>query len=139
MSAKEDHSMLDAKTISISIDRPWRALYEQIWKPEFFAQWASGLSQSSLHQDGDRWAADGPEGKVRIRFSAYNDFGVMDHYVDVGTGPEIYIPLRVIGNGDGAEVLLTLFRQPEMTDEKFREDAEWIERDLAALRAMVAA
>jgi hypothetical protein len=129
--------MQEAKTISVSIDRPWQALYQQIWKPEIFPQWASGLSQSSLTRDGDGWTADGPEGKVRIRFSDYNAFGVMDHHVDVGRGPEIYIPLRVIANGAGAEVLLTLFRQPEMTDEKFLQDAEWVTRDLAALRAMV--
>jgi hypothetical protein len=129
--------MLDAKTISISIDRPWRALYDQIWTPEFFPQWASGLSQSSLTQEDDGWTAEGPEGRVRIRFSEYNAYGVMDHSVDLGSGPEISIPLRVIANGEGAEVLLTLFRQPEMTDEKFLADADWVERDLSALRALV--
>ena len=61
----------------------------------------------------------------------------MDHYVDVSIGPEIYIPLRIIPNGDGAEVLLTLFRQPGMSDAKFEADAEWVERDLLSLKALV--
>jgi hypothetical protein len=61
----------------------------------------------------------------------------MDHYVDVGIGPEIYIPLRIIPNGDGAEVLLTLFRQPGMSDAKFEGDAKWVERDLLSLKALV--
>jgi hypothetical protein len=64
-------------------------------------------------------------------------FGVMDHYVDVGIGSQIYIPLRIIPNGDGAEVLLTLFRQPGMSDAKFEADAEWVERDLLSLKALV--
>ncbi len=42
--------------------------------------------------------------------------------------------LRVIENGDGAEVMLTLFRQPGMSDEDFARDAKWITRDLRALR-----
>jgi hypothetical protein len=61
----------------------------------------------------------------------------MDHHVDIGSGPEIYVPLRIIANGDGSEVLLTLFRQPGMSDEKFAADAEWVDRDLAALKTLV--
>jgi hypothetical protein len=130
--------MLEARTISISIGRPWRELYDAIWQPMIFPRWASGLSRSSLEKDGDAWKAEGPEGRVRIRFTDHNPFGVMDHYVEVGTGTEIYVPMRVIPNGDGAEVLLTLFRQPGMSDAKFQADAEWVARDLLALKALFA-
>lgn len=129
--------MLESRTISISIDRPWHEVYEAIWRPEYFQKWASGLSQSSLKKEGAHWMAEGPDGPVRIRFTDHNGFGVMDHYVDTGAGPEIYVPLRVIANGDGAEVLLTLFHQPGMSDETFMADADWIARDLAALKALV--
>ena len=53
------------------------------------------------------------------------------------TPPEIYVPLRIIQNGDGAEVLLTLFRQAGMSDSKFAADAEWVGRDLLALKTLV--
>lgn len=128
--------MLEARTISISVDRAWKDLYESIWRPECFPRWASGLSGSSFEKDDDVWKAHGPQGPVRIRFTGHNPFGVMDHYVDVGSGQEIYVPLRVIPNSEGAEVLLTLFRQPGMSDEKFLADVEWVQRDLAALQAM---
>lgn len=58
----------------------------------------------------------------------------MDHFVETGDGREVHVPLRVIENGDGAEVMLTLFRQPGMNDEDFARDAKWITRDLRALR-----
>ena len=61
----------------------------------------------------------------------------MDHSVTLADGTVIYVPLRVIRNGDDAEVLLTLFRQPGMTDEKFAADADWVMRDLLALKALV--
>ncbi len=128
--------MYEARTVSVSIDRSWLDLYEAIWHPEYFPAWASGLSKSSLKKDGDRWKAEGPEGEIRLRFTDRNLFGVMDHYVDIRSGPEIYVPLRIIPNGDGAEVLLTLFRQPEMTDAKFLADIEWVQRDLLALKAL---
>ncbi len=65
--------------------------------------------------------------------SPHNPFGVMDHMVRLEIGDEVYVPLRVFANGDGAEVALTLFRQPGMSDEKFATDADWVRRDLAAL------
>jgi hypothetical protein len=129
--------MLEARTISISIDRNWNEVYEAIWRPEDFPKWASGLSKSSLTKHGNVWKGEGPNGPITIRFTDHNLFGVMDHYVDVGIGSEIYLPLRVIPNGDGAEVLLILFRQPGMSDEQFQADTEWVKRDLLSLKALV--
>ena len=40
-------------------------------------------------------------------------------------------PLRT--NETGAEVIFILFRQPGMSDEKFRADAEQVKKDLQAL------
>lgn len=129
--------MLVSRTISISINRNWREIYEDVWRPEDFPKWASGVSKSPLAKDGETWKAEGPEGTVRILFTAHNAFGVLDHYVDAGNGTIIYVPLRIIQNGEGAEVLLTLFRQRGMSDAKFAADAEWVARDLLALKALV--
>lgn len=128
--------MLESRTISISINRNWKEVYEAVWRPGDFPKWASGLSKSSLTQQGEAWKAEGPEGTVRILFTPHNAFGVMDHYVDIGDGTIIYVPLRIIQNSEGAEVLLTLFRHG-MSDAKFAADAEWVARDLLALKALV--
>jgi hypothetical protein len=130
--------MLEARTLHIYISRPWREVYEAIWRPQDFPRWASGLSGSALEKDGDHWRAQGPEGPIRIRFSEHNPFGIMDHHVDVGTGGEIYAPMRIVANGVGAEALFTLFRQPDMTDAKFEADGKWVLRDLRALRDLFA-
>jgi hypothetical protein len=45
--------------------------------------------------------------------------------------------LRVIANADGAEILLTLFRQPDMTEEQFLADIEWVRRDLNAPKVLL--
>ncbi|SAK75972.1 polyketide cyclase [Caballeronia ptereochthonis] len=129
---------METMTIGASIDRDWRELYDAIWHPEVFPTWASGLAQSTLEDHGDHWRARGPEGEVTIRFTGYNAFGVMDHRVDLPGGDQVYVPLRVFQNGAGAEVALTLFRQPGMSDEKFAADAEWVRRDLATLAARYA-
>jgi hypothetical protein len=129
--------MMSARTYSISIGHEWRALYERIWRPDFFSKWASGLAESDLRKDGEQWLADGPEGPIRIRFTPYNSYGVMDHFVDTGEGHTVYVPLRVVQNGVGAEVMLTLFRQPEMDDQRFAADAKWVNRDLRSLKTLI--
>ncbi len=129
--------MLESRTLSISIERNWAEAYEAVWRPEDFPKWASGLSRAGLKRDGNVWTARGPEGPITIRFTGHNAFGVMDHYVQAGEAPEVYVPLRIIRNEEGAEVQLTLFRQPGMSDEKFEADAAWIARDLDALRALL--
>lgn len=130
--------MVESRTLSISIDRDWQQVYDAMWRPQDFARWASGLSRSPLKEDGTGWwKTDGPEGPIRVRFTEHNAFGVMDHTVDIGDGTEVYVPMRVVANGKGAEILFTLFRQPGMSDEKFAADAEWIARDLIALEALV--
>lgn len=126
--------MLPARTYSISIARDWRELYEAIWRPEIFPKWASGLTESELRPNGSEWIADGPDGSVTVRFTPHNEFGVMDHFLDTGDDQPVHIPLRIIQNGDGADVMLTLFRQPGMSDEDFSRDAKWITRDLRRLR-----
>lgn len=129
--------MLPATTYSVSIDCHCQALYERIWRPECFPEWASGLSEADLREENGAWVATGPGGPVRIRFTAHNAYGVMDHFVVLDDRNEVHIPLRVIQNGDGAEILLTLYRQPDMDAERFADDAEWVKRDLAALKKLI--
>lgn len=128
--------VLENRTLSVSISCDWQALYERIWRPENFPEWASGLSGADMKQEGPLWKATGPGGTVRICFTDHNDFGIMDHWVELPNGQTVYVPIRVIANGEGAEVQLTLFRQPGMTRDKFEEDAEWVRRDLEALKVL---
>ncbi|GHB22372.1 polyketide cyclase [Salinicola rhizosphaerae] len=130
--------MNDSVTLAVTIDCPCRELYEAFWPPEAFPRWASGLSRSRLMRQGNRWRADGPEGSVLIRFSPYNAFGVMDHWVELTSGAEVYIPLRVVANGFRAEVMLTLFRPGGGAEAEtaFQRDVEWVRKDLLTLQAL---
>ncbi len=128
--------MLPARSFSVSIAHEWRSLYERVWHPAFFPRWAAGLAESDLRENGDHWLADGDDGAFVIRFTPHNEHGVMDHWVEPGDGSVIAVPLRVVANGDGAEVILTLFRQPGMTDEDFAGDIKLIMRDLRALKRL---
>jgi len=45
--------------------------------------------------------------------------------------------MRVMPNGQGSEVMLVLFRQPEMDDTEFARDAGLMQNDLLALKALL--
>lgn len=125
----------EARTLSVSINRSAAEAYEFLLLPENFAKWASGLG--ALRRAGADWIAELPEGPMKVRFSERNSFGVLDHWVTPARGGSVYVPLRVVANGDGCEVVLTLFRRPDMSDEKFAADAEWVMRDLLAAKRIL--
>jgi hypothetical protein len=131
-------SRFETRPLSIGIDRPAAEVYAFAHIPENFTKWAAGLG-AGLVRDGDRWIAHGPNGDVHVRFSPPNDYGVLDHWVTLADGTEISIPLRVVANGDGAEVTLTLFRLSGMDDATFERDAAMVARDLLALKALLEA
>lgn len=91
-------------------------------------RWAAGLADPSL-------------GAADVEFAPLNEFGVLDHVVTLPTGESFYNPMRVVpaGHGEAAcEVVFTLRRQPEMTDEQFEADAAAVTADLRRLRALLA-
>ncbi len=128
----------ESRILSISINRVAEQAYDFLCVPENFPKWASGLA-GSLRQVNDEWIAQTPDGPMKIRFSERNALGVLDHWVYPQPGVEIYIPMRVVSNAGGCELIFTLFRLPDMSDEKFSEDAEWVMRDLRAAKRVLEA
>jgi hypothetical protein len=131
-----DNRKLSVRLITLTIDCPFAEAYSFASEPGNFARWASGLS-TSLHRIGDVWHADTPAGAATVTFSPHNPYGVLDHWVSLAGKPDIYIPLRMIKNGDATEIMFTLFRQPGMDEAAFDEDAGHVERDLMALKALL--
>ena len=131
--------MFESRYVSIRIQRPADEVYAFTRDPESFPKWAAGLA-SGLTREGDQWVAHGPGGDVHVRFSPENPYGVLDHWVTLPDGTELYMPLRVVANGEGAEVGMTLYRPPRMYDDAaFDRDAAAVARDLAKLKALLEA
>jgi uncharacterized protein YndB with AHSA1/START domain len=125
-----------AHNINVTIERPPRTVYDFVSTPENFPRWASGLA-TSIEPEGAHWVADTPDGRVEVRFSPENDWGVLDHRVTMPSGVEVYIPMRVVANGEGSEVIFTLFRTPGMSDEILERDIDWVTGDLPTLKELL--
>lgn len=131
-------SVLRSKTLSVSIACPPRRVYEFVSNPENLPRWATAFCRSVRKSKGE-WIVETPDGPMRIGFVEQNDCGVLDHVVTVQPGIEIVNPMRVVPNGSGSEVMLTLFQWPGTSDEKFAGDAGLVERDLLTLKKVLEA
>lgn len=129
--------MLPSQTLSLTIKRQWLDLYETIWKPEFFPKWVTGLDELPLQSTENEAKGKHSASVPKARFSAHNEYGVMDYWIDNGFGKEIYMPMRIVPNQEGAQVLLTLFRQPFTSDEKFQQELDVLQHDLQRLYQLV--
>jgi hypothetical protein len=128
----------DSKQISEWIDRRAADVYEYASDPANLPQWAPGLGSSVENVDG-QWFVQTPAGRVGFTFVERNKYGVLDHEVTLPSGEVIYNPMRVVPDGDGCEVLFSLRRLPDMSDEDFARDAGFVQADLTRLKHVLEA
>jgi hypothetical protein len=130
-------TLMPARILHVSIARDWEEVYEFAADPARMGLWAAGLA-AGLTRDGEDWIGDGgPIGRIRIRFATPNPHGVLDHTVTMADGTVVSNPLRVVQNGDGAEVMFTLFQRPNQDEAPAEADAVQIMEDLNALKRLM--
>jgi len=125
-----------SRTISVSIKRDPKVVYEFVLNLENFPRWARSTFQSIKQLNG-KWVAETAQGSVTIDLTEKNNFGILDHYAKLSSGAVIFVPMRVIKNGDGSEAIFTLFQTADMPDDKFAEDAKSVKLDLNILKNLV--
>jgi hypothetical protein len=128
----------ESKQISEWIDRRATDVYEYASDPANLPQWAPGLGTSVENVDG-QWFVETGSGRVGLAFGERNEFGVLDHEVTLPSGEVIYNPMRVVPLGDGCEVVFSLRRLPDMSDEDFARDAGLVQADLTRLKHVLEA
>jgi hypothetical protein len=122
-------------TVSVGIAVDPGVVYAWASNPANFPVWAPGFV-TSMEKQGSDWVAQTTLGEAKFRFAASNDFGVLDHDVELPSGT-FHNPMRVIPNGNGSEVLFTLIQLPGITDEQFKIDMDTVRADLNKLRTVL--
>jgi len=127
----------ESRPVGIVIDAPADEVYSFIVDPSNLPLWAAGLAESDVEEVDGHWFADSPMGRVEVVFAPRNPFGVADHRVITAEGRVFDNPLRVLANGDGAEVAFTVRRYEGMTLEQWDEDCGRVAADLETLRGLL--
>ena len=114
-----------SEPLSVSIEQPAALVYEVLSLPESFPCWTSD------------WMAEKAENPATWCLTDRNAFGVLDFALRRPCGRSIYVPLRVVADGAGCKLVLTLFRRPEVSDEEFAVAVRRAKRDLLAAKGLV--
>lgn len=126
-----------ARHVSVSINRPVADVYNFASNPQHLPEWASGLSTGAVKKEGDLWLMESPMGKVKVKFAGRNEFGIIDHEVTLPSGQKVYNPVRVLQNNEGCEIIFTVYRLPDVTNEAFEKDAATVLADLQQLKKIL--
>lgn len=135
---RKDQAVLESKVVVVSINRPFAEVYDFVAEPLNLMHWGTTFGTEMKHLQGRDYLVDIPSGEVVLRFADRNDYGVID-FVLYGRDqtPGQPTPARVYPNGEGTDIAITLFRQPGMSNEKFKSDEEWMRSDLSRLKAVL--
>ena len=101
-----------SRTISITVEKKTGDTFDAIltMPPKM-------MSDAQIDDSG-WWSFTGPYGKSMLKFNENKSLGILDHqYMDEHSSWDV--PMRVISNGDVSEVVITLNKPDEITDEQF--------------------
>jgi uncharacterized protein YndB with AHSA1/START domain len=128
--------MSESQHLSTYIERPAAEVYTYVGDPANLPTWAAGLSGAIEHREG-RWFAASPMGEVEVTFVPANPYLVLDHDVTLPDGTTFNNPMRVIAHDTGCEVVFTLRRRQDQSNDDYDADATAIRADLAALKRLL--
>ena len=133
-------TLLRSRTLNVSINCKPKTIYEFVLNLENFPIWARMACHSIKLLNGE-WIAETPQGQAKVRIMERNNLGILDHYVRLLSSPnideEVFVPMRVVQNGDGSEVVFTVYQLEGMSEEKYAEDLRMVEQDLQNLKSIV--
>ncbi|AWB92173.1 SRPBCC family protein [Aeromicrobium chenweiae] len=131
-------STYESRHIARTIARDAASVYAYASDPRNLPAWAAGLSTTISLVEGE-WVAESDLGRITVELAPDNSFGVLDHTVTLPDGTRVHNPLRVVPNGDGCDVVFSLFRLPGVDDAAFEADAAAVAADLETLRTVLEA
>jgi len=99
-------------------------------------RWAIGFAKAVRPIDGG-WIVTTGQGEVPTTISANHHVGTVDFRMEPAPGSTAMAYVRVIPNGDGAEVIFTQLQQPGVTDEMFEQLVAAVAHELMALKSLV--
>lgn len=131
--------LFEAKAISLSIDRPVREAYDFLAEPTNFAKWAFVDDPRMTPIEDGQWAAETSVGSRVLRFATpRNRLGIVSYESRLNLETELHpVPMRVLANGEGTELVFVFFRRPQNSAEEWASIIEWVTADLLVLKTLL--
>ena len=125
---------------SVTIDRPAAEVHAFLADVTNWPRWAIvNILSVQPGTEPDWWSIEAPQGPAEIRLRADPATGIVDHDFRDPAYPDdvATVPARVVANGRGAHVSLTIFQPPGMDDADFEREMAPVDRELATLKELL--
>lgn len=122
--------MTRSRTLSFTVKRQTGEAFDAILNAP-----AQMMPDAEKTPDG-WWKFTGPRGPAKLKFNENKPLGILDHmYVDQES--KWNVPMRVVSSGDESEIIITLIKPDEITDEQFNERMNEIGQVFENLKALI--
>ena len=122
--------MTRSRTLSFTVQRKTGDAFDAILNAP-----AKMMSDAVKSNDG-WWSFNTPKGKARLKFNENKQFGILDPtYIDDES--KWNMPMRVIPNGEESEIVITLIKPDNVSDEQFNQRMTEIGDAFATLKELI--
>ncbi|AFS80623.1 hypothetical protein NKOR_03645 [Candidatus Nitrosopumilus koreensis AR1] len=110
----ESEDVSRSRTLSITVKKKTGDAFDTI------LQIPPKMMPDAKINDNGWWSFTGPRGQSKLKFSENKSLGILDHkFVDKEAVWDV--PMRIVSSGDFSEILITLNKPDELTDEQFNQ------------------
>lgn len=122
--------MIRSRTISILVNRKTGDTFDAILNCP-----SKMMPDAKMTSDG-WWSFSTPRGNAKLKFNENKSLGILDHmFIDKESKWDV--PMRIVSSGDESEVIITLIKPDELTDEQFNERMIEIEQVFRNMKKII--
>lgn len=119
-----------SRTITFSVNKKTGEVFDAILNipPKMFPD--------AVKNNDGWWMFQGPHGEAKLKFKENEKFGILDHIFEDPDG-KWDVPMRVVSSGDVSEVVITLNKPQNFTDELFSERVKEVEEIMQKMKEAI--
>ena len=122
--------MIRSRTISILVNRKTGDTFDAILNSP-----PKMMPDAKMTSDG-WWSFSTPRGNAKLKFNENKSLGILDHmFIDKESKWDV--PMRIVSSGDESEVIITLIKPDELTDDQFNERMIEIEQVFGNMKKII--
>lgn len=129
---------LETRTLVVTIDAPFEQVVEDLADPAAYPQWGTEFFSGVADPQPDgscRVTVPRLGGAARFKVAADTARGLIDLYLAPEGAPfGAPLPVRLLRNSSGVDVLWTLARPPQEPEPAWQQGLQSMERELKALK-----
>ncbi|HLC24840.1 MAG TPA: hypothetical protein VJJ25_04345 [Nitrosopumilaceae archaeon] len=122
--------MTSSRTITTPVNRKTADVFDAI------LDWPKKMMPDATKDDDGWWSFTTPSGHVKLKLNPNRQLGILDHqFVEESIKWDVI--MRVVRSGDYAEIIITLFKPKQSSDQLFNQHMKEIEKLMENMKLII--